>query len=256
MLTLAGTARGRWAGSSTSCPYARSTWFCRLIQWLTLLGDQGTTAVRRPWTRAIAAAVLVGLCLSAAALAAAPALMPPSYSRISQTTSESAAQGGSGAWLARLSFLLFGLSAMALAFTGTRRRRCTRAARARVRGLAVDVVAVATTVVVPLAMSGWPADDGALQRIMFAVAYVRYATAAVRILCGSATRRNGSPRPGQPDRLTDNVRFAQYVGEGEGRPACPSGRCVGTCGPYLAAAVSRGCKVKLTGRQTPRVCAR
>jgi len=58
-------------------------------------------------------AVLAGLGASAAALAAAPALMPASYSWISDTTSQSAAQGLSGAWLARLGFVLLGLSVMA-----------------------------------------------------------------------------------------------------------------------------------------------
>jgi hypothetical protein len=45
----------------------------------------------------LAGVVLVGLCSSAVALASAPALMPPTYSWISHTTSESAAQGVSGA---------------------------------------------------------------------------------------------------------------------------------------------------------------
>ena len=62
-----------------------------------------------------AAAVMSGLAASAAALAMAPALMPAGYSWVSQTTSESAAQGLSGAWLARLGFLLFGLSVLLLA---------------------------------------------------------------------------------------------------------------------------------------------
>lgn len=58
---------------------------------------------------------LVGLATSAAALAAAPALMPRGYSWVSQTTSESAAQGVEGAWLARTGFVLFGLSVILLA---------------------------------------------------------------------------------------------------------------------------------------------
>jgi hypothetical protein len=62
-----------------------------------------------------AAAVVAGLAASAAALAAAPALLPAGYSWISQTTSESAAQGLAGAWLARLGFLLFGLAVLLLA---------------------------------------------------------------------------------------------------------------------------------------------
>ena len=60
--------------------------------------------------------VLVGLALSAVALAAAPALMPDSYSWVTHTTSESAAQAVHGAWAARLGFLLLGLSVIGLAF--------------------------------------------------------------------------------------------------------------------------------------------
>jgi tryptophan-rich sensory protein len=63
------------------------------------------------WSRRVAAlAVLVGFGASAIALAAAPKLMPVTYSWIEHTTSESAAQGVDGAWLARLGFLFFGFS--------------------------------------------------------------------------------------------------------------------------------------------------
>jgi hypothetical protein len=65
--------------------------------------------------------VLIGLVASIAALAIAPAVMPDSYSWVSQTTSESAAQGVRGAWVARLGFVLFGLSVIFLAFTCRRR---------------------------------------------------------------------------------------------------------------------------------------
>ena len=65
--------------------------------------------------------VLSGLAASAVALASAPPLMPPGYSWVSQTTSESAAQGVQGAWLARLGFVLLGLSVILLA-TICRRR--------------------------------------------------------------------------------------------------------------------------------------
>ena len=54
------------------------------------------------------------LAASAASLALAPALMPESYSWVSHTTSDSAAQGVDGAWLARLGFLFFGLGVLAL----------------------------------------------------------------------------------------------------------------------------------------------
>jgi hypothetical protein len=69
---------------------------------------------QRPW-RPAAVLALAGLGGSIAALAAAPALMPPTYSWVSMTTSESAAQGMQGAWVARLGFLLFGLSVLLLA---------------------------------------------------------------------------------------------------------------------------------------------
>jgi hypothetical protein len=63
----------------------------------------------------LAGVVIAGLAASAVALALAPLLMPPSYSWLSMTTSESAAQGVGGAWLARLGFILFGLSGWLLA---------------------------------------------------------------------------------------------------------------------------------------------
>lgn len=59
-------------------------------------------------------AILGCLVASAASLALAPVLMPVSYSWVSHTTSESAAQGVDGAWLARLGFLFFGLGVLAL----------------------------------------------------------------------------------------------------------------------------------------------
>jgi hypothetical protein len=55
------------------------------------------------------------LAASLVALAAAPALLPDSYSVTANTTSESAAQGVEGAWLARLGFLPFGLGVIWLA---------------------------------------------------------------------------------------------------------------------------------------------
>ena len=58
-----------------------------------------------PWKLA-----LFFLIVSVLALLIAPLQMPASYSWLRHTTSESAAQGISGAWLARLGFLLFGLT--------------------------------------------------------------------------------------------------------------------------------------------------
>ena len=52
--------------------------------------------------------VVTLLILSAVTLLLAPLALPPSYSSLSQTTSEAAAQGLQGAWAARLGFLLFG----------------------------------------------------------------------------------------------------------------------------------------------------
>jgi hypothetical protein len=59
-----------------------------------------------------AALVLALLLASAGCLAAAPSLMPASYSITEHTISESAAQGVEGAWLARLGFLLFGFAVL------------------------------------------------------------------------------------------------------------------------------------------------
>lgn len=67
------------------------------------------------------AGIVALLVLSAASLGLAPLALPPSYSWIRQTTSESAAQGVQGAWVARLGFLLFGLAVLWLvSFVGPR----------------------------------------------------------------------------------------------------------------------------------------
>jgi hypothetical protein len=60
-------------------------------------------------------AVAAALAASALALALAPAVLPASYSWVAHTTSEAAAQGVPGAWLARAGFLVFGLAVLALA---------------------------------------------------------------------------------------------------------------------------------------------
>ena len=61
------------------------------------------------------AGVFACLVASAQSLALAPLLIPADYSWFAHTTSESAAQGTDGAWLARLGFLLFGLGVIWLA---------------------------------------------------------------------------------------------------------------------------------------------
>jgi hypothetical protein len=58
--------------------------------------------------------VLASLGISAAALLAAPAWMPPGYSWISHTTSQSAAQALEFAWIARLGFVALGLAVIGL----------------------------------------------------------------------------------------------------------------------------------------------
>lgn len=58
------------------------------------------------------AGVLTLLALSATCLAVAPLALPASYSWVVHSTSESAAQGLSGAWIARLGFLLFGFAVL------------------------------------------------------------------------------------------------------------------------------------------------
>lgn len=57
--------------------------------------------------------IVVGLLLASfLALLLAPTQMPASYNWLQHTTSESGAQGITGAWLARLGFLLFGLAVL------------------------------------------------------------------------------------------------------------------------------------------------
>jgi len=65
--------------------------------------------------------ILALLVLSATCLGLAPLALAPSYSWVRYTTSESAAQGVQGAWVARFGFLLFGLAVLWLAsFVGQR----------------------------------------------------------------------------------------------------------------------------------------
>lgn len=94
--------------------------------------------------RATAWGVIALLVVSAAALVLAPAFMPAGYDWVRHTTSESAAQGLAGAWVARLGFVAFGLAASAI----------------------------------PLIMVFQADVAGLVQRLMFAVAYVWYAAAA------------------------------------------------------------------------------
>lgn len=65
--------------------------------------------------RLAACGVIVLLIASATSLLIAPSLLPNSYSWLSHGTSESAAQGIEGAWLARLGFVTLGLAVLWLA---------------------------------------------------------------------------------------------------------------------------------------------
>ena len=65
--------------------------------------------------RGMAVGVIALLVVSAAALVVAPAVMPAGYDWVRHTTSESAAQGLAGAWVARLGFVVFGLAVLWLA---------------------------------------------------------------------------------------------------------------------------------------------
>ena len=60
------------------------------------------------------------MVVSVAALAVAPAFMPAGYDWVRHTTSESAAQGLAGAWVARLGFVAFGLAVLWLAAAAAR----------------------------------------------------------------------------------------------------------------------------------------
>jgi len=82
------------------------------------VNERDTGARSRSW--AVRVGIPLLLALSATSLLLAPLAMPDGYSWVLHTTSESAAQGLKGAWVARLGFLLFGLSVLWLAGEGSR----------------------------------------------------------------------------------------------------------------------------------------
>jgi hypothetical protein len=206
-------------------------------------GSGGTAGLERSPLRGASAARVVVLALlaaSALALAVAPVLMPASYSWVAHTTSESAAQGIAGAWLARLGLVMFGAGVLALVWWRHRWPPLARAGHAAfgvmmvaaaafsarpwqpgaafdrtedllhsmaASGIGIAFVvgvvavliprwpaiglvgplAVAASVLLPLGMTLWDGAAGALQRAMFAVAYVWYADAARGIPADGAT---------------------------------------------------------------------
>ncbi len=186
----------------------------------------------------LSASLVVGLLGgSALALVLAPTLMPASYSWLRHTTSESAAQGIAGAWLARLGFLglglavvwlsslassawrplirglhtVFGLCLLATASFSTRAwlpdlpfdpvEDALHSVAASVMGVAFalglaiqmitpgrsrarrafDAIGVLASIIIPLAMASGTDWTGALQRVMFAIAFAWYASEAVRL---------------------------------------------------------------------------
>jgi hypothetical protein len=197
-----------------------------------------------------AVVVFLLLAASASSLAAAPILMPDGYSWVSNTTSESAAQGVEGAWLARLGFLSFGfavlvLTGVARGFWGPWATACHRAfgvlmisaaafssrhwdsdvdfdrtedvlhsVSATAMGFAfafgvvavllrrpaasrsprvMDVIALASSVLLPVGMGIWGDQAGLLQRALFLVAYAWFGMEAWRAgfhrsVLGSARR--------------------------------------------------------------------
>lgn len=85
--------------------------------------------------------IAVSLLASALAIAISPLFMPEGYSWVTHTTSESAAQGVTAAWISRLGFLLFGLAVIWLA--AERRSVWRRWATAFHTGFGVFMVATA-----------------------------------------------------------------------------------------------------------------
>jgi hypothetical protein len=173
---------------------------------------------------------------SALALLLAPGLMPDDYSWWAHTTSESAAQGVPGAWLARFGFVLFGAAVLMLAVGARRAWGVTGAVlhgifgvamlstaafsarswvpdaafrpsedlihsvaatvvgfafalgvvavllhsrRGRRRRWPLDVTAVVASVAIPLSMVAAAGAAGALQRLMFLIAYAWYTVEAI-----------------------------------------------------------------------------
>jgi putative copper export protein len=157
--------------------------------------------------------VLVGLATSAAALAAAPALMPPGYSWVSHTTSESAAQGVEGAWLARTGFVLFGLAVILLATI--RRRRWGPWATALHAGFGALLIAAAA-----FSHRTWMAGEAVdrMEDVLHSIAATSMGFAFVSGVVFTAFRRSrGDVRP----RAFDIMAIAASVAIPLGMAARP-----------------------------------
>lgn len=175
-------------------------------------------------------ALIIPLLISILSLLIAPAFMPEDYSWVSNTTSESAAQGLANAWIARLGFVSFGLAviwqsvltkntwskvarinhfafgvSMLLVAAFSKRHWDVAMAfdptddflhsvfatlmgfafsfgvlfvflkRAQdLRGKALDVLAIASSIGIPLLMLEYKDIGGLVQRLMFGVSYAWY----------------------------------------------------------------------------------
>ena len=110
---------------------------------------------RRSQSAATGRTVLLLLAASAGALLYAPRLMPESNAWLAHGTSESAAQGVSGAWLARFGFVCFGLAVVWL--TGAGREAWARGAVVLHAAFGVLMVSTAAFSVRPWD-ANWPFD--------------------------------------------------------------------------------------------------
>ncbi|MCC7077916.1 MAG: DUF998 domain-containing protein [Acidimicrobiia bacterium] len=145
---------------------------------------------RDPFRLDPAVGVLVLLGASVLALAIAPLAMPDSYSWVSNTTSESGAQGVPGAWVARLGFLFFGLAVIWLDVLARKEWRQPGAALHMVFGVCMVVVAA-------FSVRPWDPDApfDATEDLMHSVAATTMGFAFASGVVAVALRRNdGRPR--------------------------------------------------------------
>lgn len=95
--------------------------------------------------RTVARCALVALVVSALFLGLAPLVMPADYSWVSNSISESAAQGIDDAWVARVGFLLFGVGVVLTTLASAARWRWPGAALNGLFGVLMMCAAVFST---------------------------------------------------------------------------------------------------------------
>lgn len=140
-----------------------------------------------------AALVPAGLLLSAAALGVAPVLMPDGYSWVSNTTSESAAQGVPGAWLARAGFVLFGLAVLLLVRLAAPRWGAVAAAFHTVFGTCM-IAAAAFSTRPWMAGAEFDRVDDLVHSVAATAMGFAFAGGVVAVLAGRGARRDGRGR--------------------------------------------------------------